>query len=253
MTPRQRELAAVRIRARALAWSVGFASLRGDRLQRASCGRRGWRRCAPCEQLRIFPEYLLTDFRLELPQLDIGQTALVKGDACCLSIAAASVLAKTGRDALMRELDAQQPGYGLATHKGYGTPDHLLALKRMGRSPIHRKTFCSRACRVRGRFAASTPGSGPARSARRRKNFVISSEMAGRSASPSTTPHSRAARKWVLKTVCRKGTEHTSSSRAIENEDGQLHVAIREHADLKDRRVFRAHGVGPEELAQARA
>jgi ribonuclease HII len=140
MTPRQREAAAARIRAGAVAWSVGFASceeIDSEGIVRAT--RLAALRAL--EQLRIFPEYLLTDFRLELPQLDIGQTSLVKGDACCLSIAAASVLAKTGRDALMRDLDAQQPGYGLATHKGYGTPDHLLALKRMGRSPIHRKTF----------------------------------------------------------------------------------------------------------------
>jgi len=93
------------------------------------------------EHLGVFPEYLLTDFRLELPQLDISQTSLVRGDAGCLSIAAASVLAKTARDALMRELDAEVPGYGLAAHKGYGTPAHLQALRRMGASPIHRKTF----------------------------------------------------------------------------------------------------------------
>jgi ribonuclease HII len=140
MTPAQRDSAAVRIRARAVAWSVGFASceeIDTDGIVRAT--RLAALRAL--EQLWIFPEYLLTDFRLELPQLDIGQTSLVKGDARCLSIAAASVLAKTGRDALMRELDAQQPGYGLARHKGYGTRDHLLALRRMGRSPIHRRTF----------------------------------------------------------------------------------------------------------------
>jgi len=142
MTPGQRESAAVRIRARAVAWSVGFASCEEidlDGIVRAT--RLAALRAL--EQLWVFPEYLLTDFRLELPQLDIGQTSLVKGDARCLSIAAASVLAKTGRDALMRELDTQQPGYGLAAHKGYGTRDHLLALKRMGRSPLHRKTFAA--------------------------------------------------------------------------------------------------------------
>jgi ribonuclease HII len=93
------------------------------------------------EQLVLFPDYLLTDFRLELPQLDTSQTALVKGDAKCLSIAAASVLAKTARDALMREMDLQVPGYGLGRHKGYGTAEHLFALQRKGYSPIHRKTF----------------------------------------------------------------------------------------------------------------
>jgi ribonuclease HII len=73
--------------------------------------------------------------------LDIPQTSLVKGDAKCLSIAAASVLAKTARDRLMCELDSQYPGYGLGKHKGYGTPFHRLAMKRLGYSTIHRKSF----------------------------------------------------------------------------------------------------------------
>jgi ribonuclease HII len=98
--------------------------------------------------LSITPQYLLTDFRLELPQLDIPQTALVRGDALCLSIAAASVLAKTTRDRLMRELDLQYQGYGLGQHKGYGTQSHRLAMKRMGISPIHRKTFQVKEVRI---------------------------------------------------------------------------------------------------------
>lgn len=143
MTPKQREAAAPRIKQAALAWSVGFAS--SDEIDSegiVSAVRLAALRAL--ENLVILPEYLLTDFRLELPQLDIGQTAVVRGDALCLSIAAASVLAKTARDALMREMDSQVPGYGLGTHKGYGTRAHRLALKRMGRSPIHRKTFSIR-------------------------------------------------------------------------------------------------------------
>src|SRR5574341_874734 len=96
------------------------------------------------ESMGLFPDYLLTDFRLELPQLDVSQSSLVRGDASCLSIAAASVLAKTARDALMRELDSHYPGYGLGSHKGYGTEAHRLALRRLGFSPIHRKTFSIR-------------------------------------------------------------------------------------------------------------
>jgi len=92
-------------------------------------------------ELFVVPQYLLTDFRLELTQLDLPQTALVKGDALCLSIAAASILAKTSRDALMREMDSQYQGYGLGKHKGYGTQLHRLAMKRLGMSSIHRKTF----------------------------------------------------------------------------------------------------------------
>ncbi len=144
MTPLERETAAPRIKELALAWAVGLAS--ADEID--SEGIVAATRLAALramEQLAVFPDYLLTDFRLELPQLDISQTALVRGDAKCLSIAAASVLAKTTRDALMREMDLQVPGYGLGRHKGYGTPAHLLALKRMGRSPIHRKSFSIKA------------------------------------------------------------------------------------------------------------
>jgi ribonuclease HII len=140
MTALEREAAAPRIKELAIAWGVGFAS--SDEID--SEGIVAATRLAALralEQLALFPDYLLTDFRLELPQLDISQTALVRGDAKCLSIAAASVLAKTARDALMREMDLQVPGYGLGRHKGYGTPAHLLALKRMGHSPIHRKSF----------------------------------------------------------------------------------------------------------------
>ncbi len=140
MTPSERAEAAPRIRQAALAWAVGFASaaeIDTDGIVAAT--RLAAMRAI--ESLSVFPGYLLTDFRLELPELDIPQTALVKGDAHCLSIAAASVLAKTARDALMCEMDQQVPGYGLARHKGYGTTEHLLALQCKGYSPIHRKSF----------------------------------------------------------------------------------------------------------------
>lgn len=140
MTPLAREHLAPHIQEAALAWSVGFASSDEiDSLGIVSATRLAALRAL--ESLSLIPDYLLTDFRLELPQLDISQTSLVKGDAKCLSIAAASVLAKTARDAVMRELDLQYPGYGLGKHKGYGTPFHRQALKRLGMSPIHRKTF----------------------------------------------------------------------------------------------------------------
>ncbi len=140
MTPLERESAAPRIQQTALTWSVAFASaeeIDSEGIVRAT--RLAALRAL--HALQFFPQYLLTDFRLELPQLDISQTALVKGDAQCLSIAAASVLAKTARDALMQELDGQVPGYQLGKHKGYGTQAHRLALQRLGYSPIHRKTF----------------------------------------------------------------------------------------------------------------
>jgi ribonuclease HII len=90
--------------------------------------------------LALEPGYLLLDY-LRLPEVDLPQIALVKGDQRSLSIAAASVLAKTTRDALLQQLDEQYPGYGLASHKGYGTAAHCAALRRLGPSPVHRLTF----------------------------------------------------------------------------------------------------------------
>ena len=140
MTPLERESLAPRIQETALTWCVAFASSEEiDAHGIVPATRLAALRAL--QGLSLSPQYLLTDFRLELPQLDISQTALVKGDALCLSIAAASVLAKTTRDELMRELDSEYQGYGLRTHKGYGTHSHRIAMKRMGVSPIHRKTF----------------------------------------------------------------------------------------------------------------
>ncbi len=140
MTPAEREEAAPRIRTHALACAVGFASadeIDADGIVPAT--RLAALRAL--HELQVFPDYLLTDFRLELPELDIAQTALVKGDRRCLSIAAASVLAKTARDSIMRDMDFEVPGYGLGQHKGYGTRAHIEALLRLGYSPLHRKTF----------------------------------------------------------------------------------------------------------------
>ena len=140
MTPRKRESLAPRICEVALTWAVGFATAEEIDMQGIV---RATRLAAirALHQFDISPQYLLTDFRLDLPQLDISQTSLVKGDAHCLSIACASILAKTERDALMRELDERYPGYGLGKHKGYGTQAHRSAMKRLGSSEIHRKTF----------------------------------------------------------------------------------------------------------------
>lgn len=140
MTPRARARLAIQIKAVALNWSVGFATP-------AEIDMRGIvhaTRLAAIRALHQFslsPQYLLTDFRLELPQLEISQTSLVKGDARCLSIACASILAKTERDVLMLDLDQRHPGYQLGKHKGYGTQAHRSALRRLGMSEIHRKTF----------------------------------------------------------------------------------------------------------------
>ena len=147
MTALARETLAPRIKETALTWSVAFASAEEIDLQGIVPATR-LAALRALQELSLSPQYLLTDFRLELPQLDISQTALVKGDALCLSIAAASVLAKTTRDELMRELDLHYQGYGLGKHKGYGTQTHRLAMKRMGVSPIHRKTFHVKELRI---------------------------------------------------------------------------------------------------------
>jgi ribonuclease HII len=89
--------------------------------------------------LTIEPDHLLIDaMRIDHP---CRQTKLIYGDSLSLSIAAASVVAKVHRDALMRELDQAHPGYGLASHKGYGTPEHRRALAEHGPSVLHRRTF----------------------------------------------------------------------------------------------------------------
>ena len=91
-------------------------------------------------QLRSLPPHALVDGR-PVKTLGVPQTAIVKGDARSYSIAAASVLAKVTRDQLMVEYSAQFPEYGFATHKGYGTAQHLAAIAKFGPCPIHRKSF----------------------------------------------------------------------------------------------------------------
>jgi ribonuclease HII len=91
------------------------------------------------EQLPVTPDHLIVDaLRIDYP---CPQTKLYYGDALCLSIAAASVVAKVYRDALCSELDKQFPQYGLASHKGYATPEHRAALKQHGPCPLHRRSF----------------------------------------------------------------------------------------------------------------
>lgn len=85
-------------------------------------------------------EALVIDYR-RLPDLTLPQTPITRGDALSLSIGAASILAKTTRDAFMEAADAQYPGYGFARHKGYGTPEHLEALARLGPCPLHRRSY----------------------------------------------------------------------------------------------------------------
>jgi ribonuclease HII len=137
MTPLARQVWAPRIQAVALAWGVGFASAQEiDMLGILPSTRLAALRAL--EHLQA--DTLLTDF-LIFPNIELPQTALIKGDRLSLSVAAASVLAKTARDARMRELDAIYPAYGFARHKGYGTRLHQEAIRRAGLCEIHRKSF----------------------------------------------------------------------------------------------------------------
>ena len=90
--------------------------------------------------LGTWPDYLLLD-AFRVPAMPIRQRAIIKGDATCMSIAAASIVAKVARDHIMHEQDALYPGYGFAQHKGYGTRQHVDALMRLGVSPIHRRSY----------------------------------------------------------------------------------------------------------------
>jgi ribonuclease HII len=139
MTPKERESAREWIIQYATSWGVGFATAEDiDQLGIVPATQlAAWR---AVEQLPAYPDHLLLDY-LFLPDVSIPQTALIKGDCRSLSIAAASILAKTSRDALMRELDLTYPGYGFTAHKGYGTLAHREALHRLGPSQIHRRSF----------------------------------------------------------------------------------------------------------------
>jgi ribonuclease HII len=138
LTPERRGELAPRIREHALAWAVAEVDAqRIDAWNIYQASRQAM--TAALQQLSIRPDYLL----LDAMQLDvlIEQKSLIKGDARSVSIAAASILAKTHRDERMHEWDAVYPQYGLARHKGYSTPEHLEALRVHGPSPFHRYSF----------------------------------------------------------------------------------------------------------------
>ena len=135
----KREVLAQQIKADARCWSVGQADVEEiDRLNIYHAGLLAMRRAVL--GLAEKPGYLLVDAR-RVPEVDTPQRGIIRGDALSASIAAASLIAKTTRDALMVELDRQYPGYGLASHKGYPTPEHCARLKSLGVLPIHRRSF----------------------------------------------------------------------------------------------------------------
>jgi len=139
LTGKQRNEFDAAIRAEAVAWAI--AAVDAETIDRINIRRASLLAMRMAvEQLTVAPDYLLIDGRdtIEWP---CPQQAVVQGDGSSVSIAAASVLAKVHRDRLLVELDAVYPGYGLARHKGYCVAEHLEALRRLGPTPLHRKSF----------------------------------------------------------------------------------------------------------------
>jgi ribonuclease HII len=135
----RRESLAEAVHAQALALYVAEVAVEDiERLNIYRAGLEAMRRAVL--GLALAPDHVLVDART-IPGLASPQTALPGGDGRDGSVAAASIVAKVHRDALMRELDARHPGYGFARHKGYATRDHLRALRELGPSPVHRRTF----------------------------------------------------------------------------------------------------------------
>ena len=143
LTERQRELLRPIIEQEALAWGVGSVSPEEiDQINILRASFLAMHRAI--DDLILRPQLLLIDGNRFTPYPDIPHECIVGGDGKYMSIAAASVLAKTHRDALMLSLATEYPGYGLEGHKGYPTPAHKEAIRRLGLTPIHRKTFAIR-------------------------------------------------------------------------------------------------------------
>jgi ribonuclease HII len=139
MTPEQREEVAIDIRARAIAWAVAASDVGEiDALNILRATLLAMRRAV--EALAIQPIEALVDGD-HCPQLGCPVYAIIKGDRDVPAISAASIIAKTTRDAMLVALDREYPMYGFARHKGYGTPEHLAALDLHGPCPHHRKSF----------------------------------------------------------------------------------------------------------------
>lgn len=139
LTAERRAALEIEIKARAVAWGVGFASV--DEIAELNIlHATGLAMCRAIEALSVQPVAALVDgnYRFKLP---CEVQTVVGGDGLSLSIAAASILAKTARDRLMIELDALYPGYGFASHKGYNAPAHQQALRELGPCPEHRRAW----------------------------------------------------------------------------------------------------------------
>ena len=139
LSEKKREALYDEIMEKALAVSVGMASpARIDEINILQATYEAMREAIA--GLKIRPQVLLND-AVKIPQVEISQVPIIKGDAKSLSIAAASVIAKVTRDRLMKDYDKLMPEYGFAKHKGYGSAAHMEAIRKFGSSPIHRQSF----------------------------------------------------------------------------------------------------------------
>jgi ribonuclease HII len=151
LSPAQRERLAPLIRQRALALGIGVVDVEEiDRINILQASLLAMVKAL--RELALAPDYVLIDGNQSIPptlmaadrgaaSLSLYQQTVIKGDRLCLSIAAASIIAKVARDQMMIEFDKQYPEYGFAGHKGYGSAAHLDALRRHGPSPIHRLSY----------------------------------------------------------------------------------------------------------------
>jgi len=139
LSPERREELSAEIYEKAVAVGIGSASpQRIDEINILQATYEAMRMAV--KELGIVPDILLND-AVTIPGISIKQVPIIKGDAKSMSIAAASIVAKVARDHVMEEYDKEIPGYGFAANKGYGTAEHIEALKRLGPSPIHRWSF----------------------------------------------------------------------------------------------------------------
>lgn len=139
LDPDMRDELAAQIKRDAVCWAFGFAEVEEiDQINIYHAGLLAMRRAF--EGLSCVPDFVLVDAR-KIPHCPSPQRGIIRGDALSASIAAASIIAKTTRDAHMLEMDRLYAGYGFASHKGYPTPEHCRALKQLGALPIHRRSF----------------------------------------------------------------------------------------------------------------
>jgi ribonuclease HII len=139
LDPEKRDELAQQIKQDAVCWSVGVAEVEEiDKINIYHAGLLAMQRAV--QGLTAQPDFILVDAR-RIPNCQTPQRGIIRGDALSASIAAASIIAKTTRDAHMLEMDQIYSGYGLATHTGYPTPEHCRTLKHLGALPIHRRSF----------------------------------------------------------------------------------------------------------------